>query len=92
MSSNLRDKEIDEVIIGLLEIAYHVLPDTFWQTDSRVEAARVLLGKAFPSNEVLLDRFVDRVVPETVQQRIERATGKTTPRNDGTDEPYLRDA
>jgi hypothetical protein len=42
-----------KVIWGLLEIAHHALPDTYWQTDSRIEAARKYLGTAMPSDETL---------------------------------------
>lgn len=44
----IRLAQADKVIIGLLEIAKLAMPDTYWQTDSRVEAARKHLGKKFP--------------------------------------------
>ena len=54
-------QEAEEVVVGLLEIAHHVLPDTFWQTDSRVNAAREMLGDHFPSDEDLEQRFDARL-------------------------------
>jgi hypothetical protein len=47
----IRLKQADQVIIGLLKIARLAMPDTYWQTDSRVEAARKYLGKKFPKEE-----------------------------------------
>jgi hypothetical protein len=47
----VRLAKADSVILGLLEIARLAMPDTFWQTDSRVNAARKHLGKKFPKEE-----------------------------------------
>jgi len=47
----------EEVVIGLLEVARHAMPDTFWVSDSRVNAAREWLDERFPSDEELRDRF-----------------------------------
>lgn len=44
----IRLKQADKVIIGLLKIARIAMPDTFWQSDSRVNAARKYMGKRFP--------------------------------------------
>jgi hypothetical protein len=53
----LRERQAQAVIDGLLEVARHVMPDTFWASDSRVNAARELLGDRFPTDEVLENRF-----------------------------------
>lgn len=45
--------EADKVIVGLLKIARLAMPETFWQTDSRVNAARKYMGKNFPSDRKL---------------------------------------
>jgi len=41
-----------EVVKGLMEIAETAMPDTYFQTDSRVEAARKLLAGRGKSHEV----------------------------------------
>lgn len=46
----IRLKQADEVIIGLLKIAKMAMPDTYWQSDSRVNAARKFMGKKFPED------------------------------------------
>lgn len=56
--------ERDEVIIGLLEIARTVMPDTYWATDSRIVLAHKVLGDKFPSDEELLSRFAARAVDQ----------------------------
>jgi hypothetical protein len=43
-----RISQANKVILGLLEVARLAMPDTYWQTDSRVNAARKYLGKKFP--------------------------------------------
>lgn len=44
----IRLAKADKVIIGLLEIARLAMPDTYYQTDSRINAARKYMGKKFP--------------------------------------------
>jgi hypothetical protein len=50
-----------KVIWGLLEICRYAMPDTYWQSDSRINAARKYLGKAMPTDEVLAINFDRRL-------------------------------
>ncbi len=38
-------KEVIRVVRGLLRVARMAMPDTYWQTDRRVNAARRLMKK-----------------------------------------------
>jgi hypothetical protein len=53
MDTNEIPWDVLDVIEGLLKICYQAMPSSFWQSDSRIDAARKLLGDSFPSNDRL---------------------------------------
>jgi hypothetical protein len=57
MDTNEIPWDVIEVVDGLLAICHHALPDSYWYSDARIEAARKLLGDSFPDDETLEKEF-----------------------------------